>query len=79
MRADGGGLGALVHRHGVAQAPEARQLSGDPGQLPRRAGHAVVHHHRIERVVGRMGPVQREAQLGEPGADSALVHRPYRM
>ena len=35
----------------------------------------VVHHHRIERVVRRMGPVQREAKLGQPGADLAFDHR----
>ena len=79
QRAHGGGLAALLHRHGVAQAPEAGQFPGDAGQLPRGARHAVVHHDRIERVVRRVRPVQREAQLGQPGADVAFAHRPYRM
>ena len=76
QRADGGRLGALLHRDGVAQSAEAGQLPGDAGQLPRRARHAVVHHHGVERVVGRVRPVQREAQLDEPGADGALATAP---
>ena len=56
QRADGGRLGTLLDGDGIAQAAEARQLAGDTWQLTRGARHAVVHDHRVERVVRRCGP-----------------------
>ncbi len=72
QRAHGGSFGTLCNGDGIAQSPEASQFPGNAGQLPRSARHSVVDHNRIERVVRRVGAMEGQAQLGEPGADFAF-------
>ena len=66
-------LVALLHRDVVPQDAKAGELTIDARQLSRRAGDAVVHHHRVERIVGRMRPVKGEAELLQTGVDT--IHR----
>ena len=52
------------------------------GELARGAGHPAVHDHRVERIVGRVGPGQLEAELGQPlvdGRGDGHGRRPYRL
>ena len=61
-RAHLGRLGALLHGDVRAQRAHTRELAVDARQLTRRPGHVPVHDHGVERVVGRMGTVQRQSQ-----------------
>ena len=61
-RAHLGRLGTLFHRDVRAQRAHARELAVDARQLTRRPGHITVHDDGVERVVGRMGTVQRQSE-----------------
>ena len=71
----GGRLPPLLDGDGVAQSAEARELTLDARQLARRARRAVVDDDGVERVVRRVRPVQREAQLGQPRRDLSFCHQ----